>query len=125
MPAGRFLYTKNSLESGLSTALLRVDRLASGRVVPSSREGLNHFTMNIQNDITSLGGSDFQHRFVMANGLRFHILQGGSGPLVVLLAGFPQSCYAWRRVMPLLAQKYTVVAVDLPGQGDSDKPFDG
>jgi pimeloyl-ACP methyl ester carboxylesterase len=44
---------------------------------------------------------------------------------VVLVAGFPQSCYAWRRVLPILARHHHVVAVDLPGQGDSDKPSDG
>jgi pimeloyl-ACP methyl ester carboxylesterase len=66
-----------------------------------------------------------QHRFVEAAGLRFHVVEGGTGPLVFLLAGFPQSCYAWRKVMPLLTPQHRVVAVDLPGQGDSDKPPDG
>jgi pimeloyl-ACP methyl ester carboxylesterase len=49
----------------------------------------------------------------------------GEGPTVVLVAGFPQSWYAWRRVMPLLAEQHGVIAVDLPGQGDSDKPITG
>jgi pimeloyl-ACP methyl ester carboxylesterase len=56
---------------------------------------------------------------------RFHIVEGGSGPPVILMAGFPQSWYAWRRVMPILAQSHTVIAIDLPGQGDSDRPADG
>ncbi|BBJ38309.1 epoxide hydrolase [Streptomyces antimycoticus] len=43
----------------------------------------------------------------------------------MLVAGFPQSSYAWRRLMPLLADRFHVIAVDLPGQGDSDKPVDG
>jgi len=42
-----------------------------------------------------------------------------------LVAGFPQSWYAWRRVIPLLAEQFNVIAVDLPGQGDSDIPADG
>jgi pimeloyl-ACP methyl ester carboxylesterase len=62
---------------------------------------------------------------VTAHGLRYHVVASGHGPVVVLVAGFPQSCYAWRRVAPLLADRYTVLAVDLPGQGDSDKPLDG
>jgi pimeloyl-ACP methyl ester carboxylesterase len=66
-----------------------------------------------------------EHRMVQAGDLRFHVVTAGSGPPVVLVAGFPQSCYAWRRVMPLLAEHHTVVAVDLPGQGDSDKPASG
>lgn len=65
------------------------------------------------------------HRMVHAGGLRFHVVEAGDGPPVVLMAGFPQSCYAWRRVLPILAQHHTVYAVDLPGQGDSDKPNDG
>jgi pimeloyl-ACP methyl ester carboxylesterase len=72
-----------------------------------------------------LSGQPFQHRMVTAAGLRFHLVQGGQGPALVLLAGFPQSWYAWRRAMPLLAREHTVIAIDLPGQGDSDKPAGG
>ena len=73
----------------------------------------------------NLGGVPFEHKMVAAAGLRFHCVMGGSGPVVVLVAGFPQSWYAWRRVMPLLAPHSRVIAVDLPGQGDSDKPAGG
>ena len=59
------------------------------------------------------------------DGLGYHVVEGGEGPALILLAGFPQSWYAWRRVMPLLAPHFRVYAVDLPGQGDSDKPLDG
>jgi len=72
-----------------------------------------------------LSGMQFFHRQVQAAGLRFHLVEGGSGPVVVFLAGFPQSWYAWRRVLPLLGERFTVVAIDLPGQGDSEKPLDG
>ncbi|MBN8943023.1 MAG: alpha/beta hydrolase [Rhizobiales bacterium] len=72
-----------------------------------------------------LGGKPFEHRMVTSAGLRFHTVEGGSGDPVVLIAGFPQSWYAWRRVMPLLAERHKVIAIDLPGQGDSDKPVDG
>jgi len=65
------------------------------------------------------------HLMVSSEGLRYHVVASGQGPVVVLVAGFPQSCYAWRRVAPLLADDFTVLAVDLPGQGDSDKPLDG
>ena len=66
-----------------------------------------------------------EHRMVTSDGIRFHLMQAGHGPTIVLVAGFPQSAYAWRRVMPLLARNFTVLAVDLPGQGDSDKPVGG
>jgi len=72
-----------------------------------------------------LNGIPFEHRMVAAAGLRFHCVIGGSGPAITLIAGFPQSCYAWRQVMPLLAPHFQVIAIDLPGQGDSDKPVDG
>lgn len=73
----------------------------------------------------TLNGAAFEHRRVSVDGLGYHVVQGGAGPALILLAGFPQSWYAWRRVMPLLAPHYRVYAVDLPGQGDSDKPADG
>jgi pimeloyl-ACP methyl ester carboxylesterase len=72
----------------------------------------------------TLTGS-INHCFAEAAGIRFHYVVNGKGPTVVLIAGFPQSCYAWRRIIPLLATQYKVIAIDLPGQGDSDKPVDG
>ncbi|AKS31155.1 alpha/beta fold hydrolase [Mycolicibacterium goodii] len=68
---------------------------------------------------------DFTHRTVHADGLGFHVVTAGEGPTIVLIAGFPQSWYAWRRVIPLLAERHKVIAVDLPGQGDSEKPIGG
>ncbi|GAB2780966.1 alpha/beta fold hydrolase [Amycolatopsis magusensis] len=70
-------------------------------------------------------GAEPRHRMVSAGDLRWHIVEAGEGPTVVLAAGFPQSVYAWRRVVPLLAGNHHVIAVDLPGQGDSDKPVGG
>jgi len=50
---------------------------------------------------------------------------GRDGPAVVLVHGWPQSSWAWVRVMRLLADDFTVVALDLPGFGNSSKPLDG
>ena len=61
----------------------------------------------------------FTHEFADVDGVRMHYVTGGSGPPLVLLAGWPQSWYAWRDVMPALAERFTVYAVDLPGLGDS------
>jgi pimeloyl-ACP methyl ester carboxylesterase/quinol monooxygenase YgiN len=52
--------------------------------------------------------------------VQLHYVIGGSGPPVVLLHGFPNTWYAWRDVMPRLAERHTVVAVDLRGLGDSE-----
>ncbi|PXX57638.1 pimeloyl-ACP methyl ester carboxylesterase [Nocardia tenerifensis] len=66
----------------------------------------------------------FTHRWVDVNGVRLHAVEGGrpNGPAVVLLAGFPQTWWAWRTVMPGLALRFRVIAIDLPGQGHSDRP---
>lgn len=69
----------------------------------------------------------FNHRFQTVDGVRLHYVVGGKedGDVIVLLAGFPESWYAWRRIMPLLAPSYKLIALDLPGQGDSDRPAVG
>ncbi|MEU1873959.1 pimeloyl-ACP methyl ester carboxylesterase [Streptomyces ambofaciens] len=66
----------------------------------------------------------FTHRWVDAGGVRLHAVEGGrpDGPAVVLLAGFPQTWWAWRKVMPVLADRFRVLAIDLPGQGHSERP---
>lgn len=69
------------------------------------------------------------HRDVSANGIRVHIAEAGSGPLVLMLHGFPEFWWAWRRQLTALSGAgYRAVAVDLRGYGDSDKPprgYDG
>lgn len=68
----------------------------------------------------------WEHRFVAANGARFHVAEAGTGPLVVLLHGFPLTWWAWRHQLPALAAAgYRAVAVDLRGFGASDKPPQG
>ncbi|MER5439473.1 alpha/beta hydrolase [Streptomyces sp. NPDC002790] len=66
----------------------------------------------------------FTHRWVDADGARLHAVEGGlpNAPTVVLLAGFPQTWWAWRKVMPTLADRFHVIAIDLPGQGHSERP---
>ncbi|MGW6145377.1 alpha/beta fold hydrolase [Streptomyces sp. NPDC055140] len=66
----------------------------------------------------------FTHRWVYADGVRLHAVEGGqsTGPAIVLLAGFPQTWWAWRKVMPSLAGRFRVIAIDLPGQGHSERP---
>jgi haloacetate dehalogenase len=59
---------------------------------------------------------------VDAGGVTIHGVVGGSGPPVLLLHGFPQTHAIWHRVAPGLAERFTVVATDLTGYGDSAKP---
>lgn len=65
----------------------------------------------------------WRHRFIAANGARFHVAEAGDGPLVLLLHGFPEFWWCWRHQLPALAEAgYRAVAMDLRGYGASDKP---
>jgi pimeloyl-ACP methyl ester carboxylesterase len=63
-------------------------------------------------------------RMANANGIRLRYAEAGSGPLVLLCHGFPESWYSWRHQLPALAQAgYRVVAPDGRGYGGSDAPW--
>ncbi|HLJ50861.1 MAG TPA: alpha/beta fold hydrolase [Bryobacteraceae bacterium] len=63
------------------------------------------------------------HRFVETNGIRMHYVEAGSGPLVLLCHGFPESWYSWRHQISALAEAgYHVVAPDMRGYGQTDRP---
>ncbi len=59
------------------------------------------------------------------DGVRIHYRRMGKGPGMVLLHGFPQTGHMWRKVLPALAERFTVVAPDLRGYGDSGRPATG
>jgi pimeloyl-ACP methyl ester carboxylesterase len=62
-------------------------------------------------------------RFVQSNGIRMRIAEMGSGPLVLLLHGWPESWYSWRHQLPAIAKAgFHVVAPDMRGYGRTDKP---
>src|SRR5262245_27770197 len=60
--------------------------------------------------------------FVDSGGVRIHYVTKGTGPLVVLIHGFPDYWYSWRRQIPALAKHFQVVAIDLRGYNQSDQP---
>ena len=65
----------------------------------------------------------WQHREAKVNGVRLHYVEAGSGPLVLLLHGFPEFWYSWRHQIPALAAAgFHVLALDLRGYNLSDKP---
>ena len=64
----------------------------------------------------------FTSAFETVDGVKLHFVRGGKGPLVLLVHGFGQTWYEWNNLMPQLAERYTVVAVDLPGLGQSAPP---
>ncbi|MEU3252247.1 alpha/beta hydrolase [Streptomyces sp. NPDC006997] len=68
---------------------------------------------------------DFTHRLVPSPAGRIHLVEQGTGPLVLLVHGFPEGWYSWRHQLPALAAAgYRAVAVDVRGYGRSSRPAD-
>ena len=65
---------------------------------------------------------EWNHQFIETNGIRMHLVRHGAGHPVVLLHGWPEFWYAWRKNIPTLAEQFDVIAPDLRGFGQSDKP---
>jgi len=74
---------------------------------------------------TSRVPAGFTETTAPANGITINYVHGGAGPTLVLLHGYPQTWYMWRKVLPALAEHFTVIAPDLRGAGGSDAPADG
>jgi pimeloyl-ACP methyl ester carboxylesterase len=67
--------------------------------------------------------SEIQHRIVETNGIRMHVAERGTGPLVLLCHGFPESWYSWRHQLQALADAgFHAVAPDMRGYGQTDRP---
>lgn len=67
----------------------------------------------------------FRHNYAHVNGVRLHYVTGGRGEPLVLLPGWPQTWWEYHKIMPALATKFRVIAVDLRGMGGSEKPQGG
>ena len=74
---------------------------------------------------TQPAGNSIESKFATVEGIKIHYLRAGHGPAVILLHGYTQTSRMWRPLIPRLADKFTVIAPDLPGIGDSDIPKDG
>ena len=67
--------------------------------------------------------AELKHGFANTNGIKMHYVEAGSGPLVVLCHGWPESWYSWRHQLQALADSgYRAVAPDQRGYGQTDKP---
>src|SRR5437870_3631472 len=67
----------------------------------------------------------FETRKIQASGATISVTRGGSGPPLLLIHGYPQTHVEWHKIAPRLAERFSVVMVDLRGYGDSSKPPDG
>jgi magnesium chelatase accessory protein len=56
-------------------------------------------------------------RFVQAGGIRWHVQRAGTGPVILFVHGTGASTHSWRKLLPLVARGFTVIAADLPGHG--------
>jgi pimeloyl-ACP methyl ester carboxylesterase len=64
----------------------------------------------------------WQHEYINTNGIKLHYVTQGDGPLMLMLHGFPEFWYSWRHQISEFAKDYKVVALDLRGYNESDKP---
>jgi len=86
-----------------------------------SLESLSRATA--QNIIDNSEKIDYIHYKTTVNGFLMHYVIGGKGDPVVLLHGWPETWYEWRHIIPeLIANNYTVIAPDMRGLGDSERP---
>lgn len=69
--------------------------------------------------------ANFKHQTALVNGVNIHYVIGGQGEPLVLVHGFGQNWYMWNRLLPELSKHFTVIAPDLRGVGESDKPESG
>src|SRR5467141_3220922 len=67
----------------------------------------------------------FVSRTAEIDGVKLHYTTGGHGPALILLHGYAETSRMWTPILPLLGEKFTVIAPDLPGIGDSDSPANG
>lgn len=73
-------------------------------------------------EIYDHAGEPVRHARARVNGIRMHYVTAGQGEPLLLLHGTPKTHYYWYRLIPLLTERFTVVAPDLRGFGDTDKP---
>jgi pimeloyl-ACP methyl ester carboxylesterase len=69
--------------------------------------------------------ANFKNQTAQVNGINIHYVIGGTGEPLVLVHGFGQNWYMWNRLLPELSKHFTVIAPDLRGVGESDKPDSG
>lgn len=115
------------MRSGTRRVLTALAAVASVALLGGAAAGASANTGWRQSDAAlarSLPGH-FESAYADVNGVRLHYVEGGSGSPVVLLPGWPETWWAFHKVMPALAAHHRVIAVDLRGMGGSSKPAGG
>lgn len=68
---------------------------------------------------------NFTNNYTDVNGTKLHYVMGGQGEPLILIPGYPETWWAYHKVMPILAKKYRVIVVEMRGMGSSAKSIDG
>jgi len=68
--------------------------------------------------------SSIESKYVVAENVNIHYLMAGKGETILFIHGFPTSSFLWRNIMTELQHKFTVIAIDLPGYGKSEKKLE-
>src|SRR3984893_8237335 len=107
---------KRSLNFFLSLSVFLI-QAALGPLLLSSAFSASAYAVGVDETIAS--------RTVEIDGVKLHYLTAGHGPALIRLHGYAETSLMWKPIIPALAKRFTVIAPDLPGIGDSDIPRDG
>jgi pimeloyl-ACP methyl ester carboxylesterase len=117
-----FRSTKRIFNNGLCIAICLVTLTACNHAVKQEADSKPGQEEEIKPAAAPAG---FKHATMVVNGVKIHYVIGGTGEPLVLIHGFGQNWFMWNRLLPEFAKHYTVIAPDLPGLGESDKPASG
>lgn len=120
MPISRRTALRLGATAGIAGAVSGVPRVARAAVRAGARG-----TGDLSDEALVRELPGFRNGYAVVNGVRLHYVAGGSGAPLVLLPGYPETWWEYRKIMPALAARYRVIAVDLRGMGGSGKPLGG
>ncbi|MGQ3178205.1 MAG: alpha/beta hydrolase [Blastomonas fulva] len=110
----------------LSAVLLGLSLLLPAAAsAQTTDKGNPYASMDVSDEALVRELKGFKNGFADVNGTRLHYVEGGQGTPVILMPGWPQTWWAFHKIMPALARNHRVIAVDLRGMGTSSKPEGG
>lgn len=121
-PSGLMASARCNLSAVLLGLSLLLPVAASAQ---STDKGNPYASMDVSDEALVRELKGFKNGFADVNGTRLHYVEGGQGTPVILMPGWPQTWWAFHKIMPALAQNHRVIAVDLRGMGTSSKPEGG
>ncbi|MBV9821565.1 MAG: alpha/beta fold hydrolase, partial [Actinobacteria bacterium] len=128
-PGGGRRWGRTTIGAAVAVAALLVGSTASAGAGGSSARPVQ---TTVQSSVTgqvafsqTAYDSTFTDGRVQISDANLHYVKGGNGPALVLVHGWPETSYEWHKVMPALAKTHTVIAIDLPGLGQSSIPASG